>query len=654
MNLNKLSIALAISAVSISGAFAQELSFAPDVINHSEYHLIAACTTNDCPQVVTPGNVTCPIHKDKQCDCQKHEDKNPCQAKKDTCKEKENTCEAVSPCEEEKVAAEAMCPVQNKDEKPYMVQTYAYPAAVYGNNQVIGDKNAGLYIGDNVSVQNNGVPVARGNDGNNCGCPCVEDTTNNITAFESNTDCGCGISIETENSMEATKRSLQPYEISAMTGAAAPLVSVFEDVPDGYWAGCDINKLTENNIIAGYPDRTFKPSLPVSRAEMASLTVKGFNLENSDSGYHKTFRDVPNHFWGKKMIDKAVANGLMAGYNDDHFRPNEPVSRAEAFTILSKGISCEMDMNQANEILNKYCDANSVPDWAKISVAKAIQAGALNDAPKPDMINPNKDASRAEIASMLENIRVSLGYSNVDKVSAEDCGCTGAAAYIEHEETVQLPTLTLNFNDEINAKSSNIGDRFAATTTEDVTVNGVNFPCGSTVRGKILEVNRPSKNCQGSLKLVFESIQHEKCKADLPQQVLSAKVNKNKKQNLAARIVTAPFTWAGSILGTAGRTVGGALVSTGNAVENVVNGVGIGSGEIFQGQFKAAGRSYVDAAKSTIMAPIDVTRTALSGAAGLFQTTVDEVAYLVDPSGAKISSVNPRESVTIAFGCQSK
>lgn len=503
------------------------------------------------------------------------------------------------------------------------------------------------------------MPVARNNDGMTgaAACPCIQDYTKEVAIdveMEPMNTCEM-VEITTEDSIEATRRTLQPYEISTTTGAAAPLVSAFEDVPAGFWAGCDINKLTENNIIAGYPDRTFKPNLPVSRAEMATLTVKGFNLLNSNvPPCHKTFKDVPRHFWASKMIDKAVANGLMEGYNDTLFKPNKPVTRAEAFTILSKGINCGMDECKANEILSKYCDAEEVPSWAKIPVAKAIQAGALNDSPKPDMINPNKDASRAEIASMLENIRVSLGYSNVDKITADDCGCTGAAAFIEHEQTVQLPTLALNFNDEINAKSANIGDRFAATTTESITIDGQNFPCGSTVRGKVLEVNRPSGKCEGSLKLSFDSIQNGKCKADLPQQVLNAQVEKTKTPNPIARLVAAPFTWTGSILGIVGRTVGGAVVSAGNAVENVVGGVGTGTGEIFQGEFKAAGRSYGDSIKNLVKAPIDTTRTALSGTIGLFQTTGDEVAYLVDPKGAKISSINPREKVTVAFGCTNR
>ncbi len=660
MKFNKLTVALVVSAIAMNAVYAEEINFAPTATTNSEYQLIAACPTEDCPQVVTPKTKKCPKCHKKHNKCKCKQEANTCEAPKQTCETPEPvceapkpTCEAIAPCEKEKVSTCTACPQPDADQKAHMMQSYAYPNAVYGSNNLIGEKDAGVYLGDAIDGEKTGIPVAREQDAitGAAACPCIEDTTPKVTV-ETGNDCGCQISMQTEDSIEVTKKTLEPYEISTPTGAAAPLVSAFEDVPSGYWAGCDINRLTENNIIAGYPDRTFKPNLPVSRAEMAALTVKGYNLLNTETApCNKSFKDVPKSFWGNKMISKAVANGLMEGYPNNTFKPNKPVTRAEAFSILAKGINCPMDLCQANEILSKYCDADAVPEWAKISVAKAIQSGALNDAPKPDMINANKDASRAEIASMLENIRVSLGYSNVDKVTMDNCGCTGAAAYIEHEENIQLPTIAMNFNDEINAKSSNVGDRFAATTTEEVTINGETFPCGSTVRGKILEVQRSSGKCAGGLKLSFDSIENDGCKADLPQQVLSAQVDKTKTQNPVARLVTMPFTWTGSLLGIVGRTVGGAVVNAGNAVENVVGGVGIGTGEVFQGQFKAAGRSYGDSIKNLVKAPIDTTRTALSGTMGLFQTTGDEIAYLVDAKGSVISSINPKEKVTVAFGC---
>ena len=107
----------------------------------------------------------------------------------------------------------------------------------------------------------------------------------------------------------------------------------------------------------------------------------------------------------------------------------------------------------------------------------------------------------------------------------------------------------------------------------------------------------------------------------------------------------------GSIIGITGRTVSGAIANVGNAAENVSNDAGYMLGHVFQGKLGAAARNLGDGLWETVKAPIDVTRTAVSGVTGLFQTTGDEFAYLVDPKGYKISAVNPREHVTIAFGC---
>ena len=88
--------------------------------------------------------------------------------------------------------------------------------------------------------------------------------------------------------------------------------------------------------------------------------------------------------------------------------------------------------------------------------------------------------------------------------------------------------MCLKFEDEISAKSATIGDRFAAKTTEDVMINGMSFPAGSKVYGKVTEVERPTGNCKGGLKLSFERIQNGDCKANLPQQVLTAQVKNDK------------------------------------------------------------------------------------------------------------------------------
>ena len=253
---------------------------------------------------------------------------------------------------------------------------------------------------------------------------------------------------------------------------------------------------------------------------------------------------------------------------------------------------------------------------------------------------------------MMQAARLAGGF---DKNPATANNCCPAkddrTAYVENQEIVKIPTLQLEFKDQVNAKSSHVGQRFSANTLEDVTIDGNLYPAGSKVMGKVVEVIRPSGCQKGALKLAFTEIEHCGCKATLPRQILTAQIDKSNTPNIISRIVTAPLTWAGSIVGVVGRTTGGMLSNLGNAVEDVSSGVGIALGETFQGQFGAAGRSIVDATVDTVKAPIDLTRTALSGSMGLLQTTGDEVAYMVDAKGYKISAINPKEHVTIAFGC---
>lgn len=642
----------------------------------------SACPLSGCPKTITPENAPCPVCQQPACDCGCDiQEAYPSDCGCDPC-EKKSDCECADEIScDTPMPTTAICPnVPDCGCKKLNKQVYSYPSAIYdradsvaigdrGNNLMIGDMplqaaTGGVVLSDSMSGCTTGAAMPIIND---CGCgetgaaaPVINDCINGIQVERNNANfdgAGCPVEISTQTSMEVIKKKVLPYAIPETTGAAAPFtVSMFDDVPMDFWASCDINRLAETKVLAGYPDRTFKPNLPISRAEFASVIVNGYNLDKlSSSGASHNFKDVKKDFWAKKYIDQGVGTGYMAGFPDNTFRPHKPVSRAEALTMLAKGINCDMDECKADEILSKYCDADEVPYFAKIPIAKAIESGALKNLPQNNVIAPNKDASRAEIASMVQDLRVAMGYDSTAPKTAltEDCGCTtGAAAYIEQDSIVTIPTLKLSMNDIINSKNAQVGDHFSATTLDCLTLNGVTYPAGSTVHGQVMEVVRPSGCDQGALKLSFNYIQHEKCKANLPAQVLTAQVNKCKTANAFARLIAMPFSWTGQIIGTAGRTVGGAATAIANAAENVLSGIGTGSGELLTGQFKASGRSFYDAGRTLVQAPVDLTRTAVSGVTGIFQATGDEFAYLVDSTGTKVSQVNPKEKLTIAFGCK--
>ena len=581
-------------------------------------------------------------------------------------------CGAVPQCEPDPVPSCALCPGVKDLSRQDMKQVYSYPNAVYGYNNFVGTEKDSIYKAEGFSVNREinqltagtmGTTVA--SDGSITGAasniPCLNDMPRHngapIIRDEAKMDGnGCPIQMGTANSMQAIKKTLVPFDLSPfsnMTGAAAGL-QMFPDVPDGYWASCEIDKLATNDIVVGYPDRLFKPSRNISRAEFATMLVKGFDKDMYSCSPEKLFSDVPTNHWANSAITVAVHQDLLKGYPDGKFMPNHNVTRAEALCALSKGVKCpDMDKCKAQEILSKYCDGNTVPEWAQIPIAIALDKGALNNSPNPNTIAPFKDASRADIAAMLQNIRVAAGIDKNPVTANNDCPIcpVDKKAFVENEEIVKIPTLQLEFKDQVSAKSSHVGQRFAAETLEDVTINGQLYPCGSKVYGKVVEVVRPSGCQKGALKLAFTEIEHCGCKATLPRQILNAEINKSNTPNIVSRIVTAPLTWGGQMLGVVGRTTGGMLSNLGNALEDVASGTGIALGEVFQGQFMAAGRSIGDVAVDTVKAPIDFTRTAVSGVVGLAQATGDEIGYLVDAKGYKISAINPKEHVTIAFGC---
>ena len=557
------------------------------------------------------------------------------------------------------------CNGLSKAESRNMNQVYSYPYAIYGTNNHVGEKADGVTVSsgidDNMGKYSNamskGVPLADSHSIKNsnvtgaaANIPTIGSRVMDFLEGDVNEEnTSPKINIETESSQQVLMRNLKPYYGGDLTGAAAPAGSMYNDVPDNFWANPEINKLTRENIAFGYPNGDFRPNAAISRAEFASLIVRGMNMEDAIKGNHKySFKDVPKNHWAYNIISAAKANDLMTGYPDGTFKPDNAVSKIEAMTMLSKKLDSNMTKKQAEEILAKYSDGNRVPDWAKVNVAKVLEANALEDMPNPDKIYVGSNASRAEVASMLDNIRVTLGYSNDDKSIAE---IDDGQKYVASEEIVSVPTLKLVFKDIVSSHSATVGEQFAATTLEDVVIDGVTFKAGSTVRGKVSEVVRPTKDNDGSIKLSFETIHNDGMKANLPAQVLAAQVNQIQQPGFGVRLVQMPFTWLGGLIGNAGRMVGGAAISVSNAAEQTLNGIGMANGELAGGNFKAAGRSIQDVGKTIVKAPVDMVRTAVAGTVGVFQETGSEIAYVVDWNGRKISTIKPKQEVTISFGC---
>ncbi|MUG93246.1 S-layer homology domain-containing protein [Scytonema sp. UIC 10036] len=129
-------------------------------------------------------------------------------------------------------------------------------------------------------------------------------------------------------------------EVPKETYAQNSVQPIFPDVKPDYWAQPFIQGLAEKNIVAGYPDGTFRPEQSVNRDELAAMIEKAFNqppVRQISSG--AAYKDVPEGYWAAPAIEDAYEQGFMTGYPGGVFRPNQNVSKVDAIAALSKVVN---------------------------------------------------------------------------------------------------------------------------------------------------------------------------------------------------------------------------------------------------------------------------------------------------------------------------
>ncbi|WP_373533326.1 S-layer homology domain-containing protein [Vampirovibrio sp.] len=180
----------------------------------------------------------------------------------------------------------------------------------------------------------------------------------------------------------------------------------FKDLPERYWANPAIQFLSERGVISGYADQSFQPNRPVTRAEFAVILAKSQGLNPSASGNiadhpgGKNFSDVHHSHWAANAIQAIVKQGWMSGYPNRRFHPNQILTMAEMYVILSKAQTglASLSPAQADEVLRFYRDSDEIPAWARIPVAQAIESGITVTERSKTKLFPNSPAVRANVA----------------------------------------------------------------------------------------------------------------------------------------------------------------------------------------------------------------------------------------------------------------
>lgn len=209
-----------------------------------------------------------------------------------------------------------------------------------------------------------------------------------------------------------TPEASKPSPSPTPTTPGTPIA--FADVSKDFWAYPFITALSARGIIGGFPDGSFRPNQPVTRGQFAVQLQKAFT--KPDQSPPKNFTDVPaNNLWFE-AVDRAVKANFMSGYPDGTFQTEQQVSRVEAVASIARGLGLP-EPTDPGAVLQGYVDRNQVPDWARGKVAAAIQAGLFSGDPDTRELKPTQAATRADIAALVYQA-LERSMPNGDRVSS--------------------------------------------------------------------------------------------------------------------------------------------------------------------------------------------------------------------------------------------
>jgi len=201
-------------------------------------------------------------------------------------------------------------------------------------------------------------------------------------------------------------------------GAVAPLVTAapsfaqttnFSDVSSTYWAQNFIAQLSQRNIIAGFPDGTFKPDAPVTRAQFAAMLLKANQqFKKSSIRSATSFVDVQSNYWAASAIQAAYTTGFLAGYPGNIFKPEQNIPREQVLVSLANGLNYTSS-SAVSTVLGYYNDASNISNFAQSPIAAATQNRLVVNYPILKTLNPLRNATRAEVAAFIYQALVKEG-----------------------------------------------------------------------------------------------------------------------------------------------------------------------------------------------------------------------------------------------------
>jgi len=188
---------------------------------------------------------------------------------------------------------------------------------------------------------------------------------------------------------------VQWFASRAEEAKAANTAVGFSDIKE-HWAEKTVRIFARLKLVEGYPDGTFKPDRPITRAEFAAMLDRVFQILGGNASV--VLKDIEDN-WAKESIEKLASAGVISGYPDGTFKPDQTITRQEMVVLLTRIVN--LDNLEKDPAKGQFRDLDDA--YAAKVIRHAAQTGIVSGKGN-GVFDPNGNATRAEALQIILNV----------------------------------------------------------------------------------------------------------------------------------------------------------------------------------------------------------------------------------------------------------
>ena len=201
------------------------------------------------------------------------------------------------------------------------------------------------------------------------------------------------------------KRLFAAFLTFCFIGMYATPALAFAGIKKNYWAAKEIESVVKDGIMSLDENGEFNPEMAETRVGFVHSLLKILGNENLNVKIQNKFSDVTTEDSYFDDVLRSEQLGLVYGYPDGTFRPNQELLRSEVTSIIS-----HITKDKYTDItgLKNFSDFDQLPEWSLMSYSKTIQYGVYVNHPDENALEPNRALTRAEAAVLLYKLKSKL------------------------------------------------------------------------------------------------------------------------------------------------------------------------------------------------------------------------------------------------------